>query len=110
MLNNKFFLGAVFVVALGIGGYFTLGGGAGNAPGMPPLNAAHAQSADADAVVIQDMVLGSDDAPITVIEYASYTCPHCETFHRGPLWLAWMRWDAAPWLALCSRRRLFWTR
>ena len=73
MLNNKFFLGAVFVVALGIGGYFTLGGGAGNAPGMPPLNAAHAQSADADAVVIQDMVLGSDDAPITVIEYASYT-------------------------------------
>jgi len=28
-----------------------------------------------------DMTLGADDAPITVIEYASFTCPHCATFH-----------------------------
>ncbi len=27
-----------------------------------------------------DIVYGSDDAPVTVIEYASYTCPHCATF------------------------------
>jgi len=24
---------------------------------------------------------GPDDAPVTVIEYASLTCPHCRTFH-----------------------------
>ncbi|MHA7883832.1 DsbA family protein [Nitratireductor rhodophyticola] len=24
---------------------------------------------------------GADDAPVTVIEYASLTCPHCRTFH-----------------------------
>ena len=30
----------------------------------------------------QDMVLGSDTAKVTVVEYASFTCPHCATFHR----------------------------
>lgn len=28
-----------------------------------------------------DIVLGNPDAPVTVIEYASFTCPHCATFH-----------------------------
>jgi len=28
-----------------------------------------------------DHVLGSADAPVTIIEYASMTCPHCATFH-----------------------------
>ena len=30
---------------------------------------------------IQDMVLGSPDAPVEVVEYASFTCPHCASFH-----------------------------
>ncbi len=33
-------------------------------------------------VLETDMVLGSADAPITFIEYASVTCPHCATFHE----------------------------
>lgn len=32
-----------------------------------------------------DQVLGKPDAPITVIEYASTTCPHCATFHKTTL-------------------------
>jgi protein-disulfide isomerase len=28
-----------------------------------------------------DMVLGDDKAPVTIIEYASMTCPHCAAFH-----------------------------
>ena len=30
---------------------------------------------------IDEMVLGSEDAPVVLIEYASFTCPHCRTFH-----------------------------
>ena len=29
-----------------------------------------------------DMTLGSVDAPVTVVEYASMTCPHCAAFHK----------------------------
>jgi protein-disulfide isomerase len=31
-------------------------------------------------VVPEDRVLGKEDAPVTVIEYASFTCPHCAHF------------------------------
>ncbi len=31
---------------------------------------------------MSDMALGAEDAPVTVIEYASVTCPHCATFHE----------------------------
>jgi protein-disulfide isomerase len=29
-----------------------------------------------------EMSLGSDTAPVTIIEYASMTCPHCADFHE----------------------------
>ncbi len=32
---------------------------------------------------LSEMTLGSDDAKVTVIEYASVTCPHCATFHEN---------------------------
>lgn len=32
-----------------------------------------------------DRVLGRAEAPITIIEYASLTCPHCARFHRETL-------------------------
>jgi len=35
-----------------------------------------------DGRVLGDVVLGAEDAPVTVIEYASFTCPHCAAFHR----------------------------
>lgn len=35
----------------------------------------------AEPIVIADMTLGSADAPIEMIEYASYTCSHCAAFH-----------------------------
>ena len=31
---------------------------------------------------LPDLVLGKADAPVTIIEYASMTCPHCATFHK----------------------------
>ncbi len=31
-----------------------------------------------------DMAIGAKDAPVTIVEYASMTCPHCANFHMGP--------------------------
>lgn len=42
--------------------------------------AAPAQAQEADWAK-GDMTLGSADAPVTIIEYASMTCPHCARFH-----------------------------
>ena len=41
--------------------------------------------AEATAVHPDDRVLGAADAPITMIEYSSLTCPHCAAFHEGAL-------------------------
>jgi protein-disulfide isomerase len=55
--------------------------------GLSPLRligSALAQSATAADVAkpvsLQDMALGPKDAPITITEYASMTCPHCAAF------------------------------
>jgi protein-disulfide isomerase len=31
---------------------------------------------------LPEMYLGRADAPVTIIQYASLTCPHCRAFHR----------------------------
>jgi protein-disulfide isomerase len=60
--------------------------GAGIAGALPILaTSAKAQDAPkpedlADAGPDGDIVLGSDKAPVTIIEYASMTCPHCAHF------------------------------
>lgn len=48
------------------------------------VGAAQAQEAEQiDTSTVTEMRMGNADAPVTVIEYASYTCPHCATFHDG---------------------------
>ena len=44
---------------------------------------ARGQPAPVDAAT--DMVIGDAGAPITIIEYASMTCPHCARFHVDTL-------------------------
>jgi protein-disulfide isomerase len=45
------------------------------------LNPALAQDATAEGP--GDFSLGSPDAPVKIVEYASYTCPHCAAFHAN---------------------------
>ena len=40
-----------------------------------------AEEASEEIKPIAEMVQGEEDAPIEMIEYASFTCPHCATFH-----------------------------
>lgn len=62
---------AAFAVALG-------------AAALAPLPATAADDvSQADLMkpqALPDLVLGSDKAPVTVVEYASMTCPHCAHF------------------------------
>ncbi|WP_323777181.1 DsbA family protein [Leisingera sp.] len=48
----------------------------------PLVGAAFAQEAEVDTSTVAEMTLGAEDAPVTLIEYASYTCPHCANFHN----------------------------
>ncbi|MFC3168248.1 MULTISPECIES: DsbA family protein [Paracoccus] len=49
------------------------------APAAMAQEAAPAPAAQAET--LPDIVLGNADAPLTVIEYASFTCGHCANFH-----------------------------
>ena len=45
--------------------------------------AAMAQDAPAaQAETLPDIALGAEDAPLTIVEYASFTCGHCANFHQ----------------------------
>lgn len=45
--------------------------------------AANAQTTDGVLPEVIEMVKGNPDAAIEVVEYASFTCPHCASFHAN---------------------------
>jgi protein-disulfide isomerase len=57
-------------------------------PGSPEAAAPHPMLADAKTVLQitkDDRILGNPEAPITIVEYASLTCPHCAHFANDVL-------------------------
>ncbi|UWQ49541.1 DsbA family protein [Leisingera caerulea] len=75
--------GVFAAVAVVAGGYALSGfNGQSKLPENPLVGAAFAQEAEVDTSTITEMTLGAEDAPVTLIEYASYTCPHCANFHN----------------------------
>ncbi|MEQ8390279.1 MAG: DsbA family protein [Thalassospira sp.] len=56
------FLAGAFLIALGVSG-----------------------TQQAHATEWKERVLGDENAPVTMIEYASLTCPHCAAFHNEVL-------------------------
>ena len=49
---------------------------------MTPALAQETTTATSDGAP-GDFSLGSPDAPVKIVEYASYTCPHCAAFHAN---------------------------
>lgn len=78
---NRLIIGATALVAV-------LGGGViwnsmQPAGTVTLLDAASAQDAgEVDTSIVKEMSIGNPDASVTVIEYASFTCPHCAHFHE----------------------------
>lgn len=89
MLRKKLKVVAVFGTLLTAGFLFLQSNFKGEVKSLDLAFGAIAQSSDEhleDPIsidAISEMVLGSEDAPLTVIEYASFTCPHCASFHAG---------------------------
>jgi protein-disulfide isomerase len=81
-MNRNLLLAGLAVMAVAIGGFFMMNRTASSE--LPSVaTAAQAQTAgDVDTSIVQEMTLGDENAPITMIEYASYTCPHCQRFHK----------------------------
>jgi len=54
--------------------------------GLASAAPAWAQSVDEDELLkpgpLGDKILGDENAPVTIIEYASMTCGHCANFHK----------------------------
>ena len=44
-----------------------------------------AQTSNQELKIVSPMTLGNPDAPVKIVEYASFTCPHCATFHLDVL-------------------------
>ena len=73
-MNRRTFTSGLALAAL------TAASGAFTAPAL-------AQSFDMDEFMkaprIGDKILGAEDAKVTIVEYASATCPHCAAFHAN---------------------------
>ncbi|RED54272.1 DsbA family protein [Aestuariispira insulae] len=46
---------------------------------------AQAQETETPLAVPGDRVLGDPNAPVTIMEFSSLTCPHCASFHKNTL-------------------------
>lgn len=72
---------------IGYGAYSMMGGGGseaalGSTMISSPANAATDTAAEVDTSRVIDMSAGNPEAAVTLIEYSSFTCPHCARFNQ----------------------------
>lgn len=78
---DRWFWVALGVLALGGVGFLLFAGGGGPEPVGPLSQAEVSVPPDSGAFAA---AVGSEDAPVTVAEFADYTCPHCAQFASLP--------------------------
>jgi protein-disulfide isomerase len=86
-MNMKIGLAAVALVAVGALGIY--GFGKSDQRGQTAIPAASAETttttdpaANPAASAVKDFTIGAADARVKIVEYASFTCPHCANFHE----------------------------
>jgi len=84
--RRKLLIGAATVaIAAATGSGYYLWSSPSHAGPRPAAGAPEPTVSPADLMTpgpLGDQVLGAADAPVTLIEYASMTCPHCAHFHE----------------------------
>lgn len=80
--------GAAALTAVGGYNLYSAMSGGEAVPGTSLIepNAAIAQTSDdieVDLELVEEMELGNPDAAVTIIEFSSFTCPHCARFNEG---------------------------
>ncbi|MGI9386310.1 MAG: DsbA family protein [Methyloligellaceae bacterium] len=76
-------IGGLSVLAIGsaAGAYLALAPGGEPTPALAQTNLEELMAKGP----LEENILGSADAPVTIIEYSSMTCPHCAQFHKDTL-------------------------
>ncbi|MEI4260619.1 DsbA family protein [Roseovarius sp. D0-M9] len=84
-MNRKILIGAAILAIVGGVLWWQLGGRQGPDVTTVPETTETTDApevADVDTSSISEMTMGPEDAAVTITEYASFTCPHCATFHQ----------------------------
>ncbi|MGB8812070.1 MAG: DsbA family protein [Paracoccaceae bacterium] len=83
-MTKKFGIAALALVLVAGLGLWAAGSRNNAGQALLPTMTAAAQetTTTAKTPVVPELTIGSPDAKVTITEYASYTCPHCATFHE----------------------------
>ncbi|MEB8388200.1 DsbA family protein [Rhodobacteraceae bacterium KMM 6894] len=94
-MNAKILIAAAAVTAIGGAAYWTLSGPSASQStaltSLTPVISTQDSTASTDtasdetAPAIIEMTMGPEDAKVQIVEYASFTCPHCASFHQTAL-------------------------
>lgn len=91
-MNTNAILAVIVIAVAGIGGWAYFNQPKGTPPRettpAPSVSTPSVPQGNADLMTpspLGEMALGNEDAPVTIVEYASLTCPHCANFHEKVL-------------------------
>ncbi len=81
-MSKTYMIAGVLALAVAGGGWWM----SRSAEPLPPALSVAAEAQEAtvssEALAVPDMIMGKLDAPVEVVEYASFTCPHCADFNQ----------------------------